>query len=279
MAVAYMGSRPFPERMRDGATLLRHAVCASLLLVASATGGARADTIGATFRDDFSTFDLDRWYVSDGWSNGDHQNCLWSESAVIPAAGHVGLHFLQDESPTHAYRCGEIQTRNRFSHGTYEARIRTDDGSGLNAAFFTYIGPVHGERHDEIDFEILMANPQEVTVNTYVDGAPMHGTVVPLPRPANEVFHHYAFIWEPDRLRWYVDGRLIHTAESAALPERPQKIFFSLWGSDTLTDWMGPFVAPDEPKRMEIDWVAFTALGEACQFPDSVLCGPAGAAE
>jgi len=57
-----------------------------------------------------------------------------------------------------------------------------------------------------------------------------------------------------------------------ALPERPQKIYFSLWGSDTLTDWMGPFVEPDQPKRMDIDWIAFTALGDPCQFPDSVLC-------
>ena len=245
-------------------------VGAVLLLMTSVQ--ARADSIGTSFFDDLSTFDRDRWYVSDGWSNGDHQNCLWSERAVVHEADHIGLLFLRHDSPAHAYLCGEIQTRQRFSHGTYEARIRTNEGSGLNAAFFTYIGPTHGERHDEIDVEILTANPQVVTVNTYVDGVPMHGAVVPLPQPAHEAFHIYSFTWEPGRLRWYVNGQLIHDVSDTALPERPQKIYFSLWGSDTLTDWMGPFVEPDQPKRMDIDWIAFTALGDACQFPDSVLC-------
>ena len=243
---------------------------AGLLLMAC--GGARADSIGNSFLDDLSTFDLERWYISDGWSNGDHQNCLWSDSAVEHEAGQISLLFSEDNSPAHAYRCGEIQTKQRFTYGTYEARIRTNEGSGMNAAFFTYIGPTHGERHDEIDFEILTANPQDVTVNTYVDGVPMHGAVLPLPKPAHEAFHIYSFTWEPGRLRWYINGQLIHDVSDPDLPERPQKIYFSLWGSDTLTDWMGPFVKPDQIKRMDIDWIAYTAQGEPCQFPESVLC-------
>lgn len=119
-----------------------------------------------------------------------------------------------------------------------------------------------------------MANTREVEVNTYVDGEPMHGTVVPLDEPADARFHIYSFVWEEGRIRWYVDGRLIHTAQSTDLPERPQKIYLSLWGTDTLTDWMGPFHAPQSAKRMEIDWVAYTAPGEPCAFEDSVLCHP-----
>lgn len=245
-------------------------LCALALIAAA--GGAMADTKGQSFFDDFDTLDLDRWYISDGWSNGDHQNCLWSKSAVTHEDGQLALSFMPDESPTHDYSCGEIQTRDRFHYGTYETRIRTDEGSGLNAAFFTYIGPVHDERHDEIDFEILLENPQEVTVNTYVDGKPMHGAVVPLDTPADEAFHVYSFIWEEDRLRWFVDGRLIHAVNAAILPERPQKIYLSLWGSDSLSDWMGPFDPPEGPKIMDIDWIAFTAPDQPCQFDDSVLC-------
>jgi endo-1,3-1,4-beta-glycanase ExoK len=241
-------------------------------LLGSLALAVAAEPLGTSFHDDFTTFDLGRWYVSDGWSNGAHQNCQWSASAVNHVPGRLALTFLHDPTPTHAYRCGEIQSNERFGYGTYEARIKTDDGSGLNAAFFTYIGPVHGERHDEIDFEILTANLNEVTVNTYVDGQPHHGAVYPLQTAANSAFHTYSFVWEPGRLRWFVDGDLIHTAEGDVLPERPQKIYLSLWGTDTLTDWMGPFVPPDRPKRMEIDWVAFTAPGEACAFEGSVLC-------
>ena len=31
-----------------------------------------------SFVDDFKSFDRSRWYVSDGWNNGSHQNCTWS---------------------------------------------------------------------------------------------------------------------------------------------------------------------------------------------------------
>lgn len=247
-----------------------------LFLGLVAQGAAQSKPQGETFKDDFSSFDTERWYVSDGWSNGAHQNCLWSSSAVSHLPGRTILSFMKSPSESHDYRCGEIQTRQRFGYGTYEARLRTDDGSGLNAAFFTYIGPTHGERHDEIDFEVLTADVDQVTVNTYVDGQSLHGGVQRLPRPANVAFMVYSFVWEPDRLRWFVDGELIHSATGPPLPERPQKIYLSLWGTETLNDWMGPFVPPEREKRMEIDWVAFTAQGEPCQFAASVLCRLSG---
>ena len=52
----------------------------------------------------------------------------------------------------------------------------------------------------------------------------------------------------------------------------PQRIYFSLWGSDTLIDWMGPFAEPAGPLDMQVDWVAYTAPGDKCQFPESIAC-------
>lgn len=249
---------------------------AALVFALVGAGAGQTEPLGESFRDDFTGFDTSRWHVSDGWSNGDHQNCLWSSDAVSHLPGRTILSFMAAPAETHAYRCGEIQTRQRFGYGTFEARLRTDDGSGLNAAFFTYIGPTHGAPHDEIDFEILTANLNEVTVNTYVDGQSLNGGVSRLRKPANVAFAVYSFIWEPDRLRWFVDGELIHTATGPTLPQTPQKIYFSLWGTETLNDWMGPFVPPEREKRLEIDWVAFTAQGAPCQFAESVLCKLAG---
>lgn len=266
--------KPDPRNAAESARRMQPSVAAALGLVSALAAGAAAasDPVGTTFREDFLSFDPARWYISDGWSNGDHQNCQWSASAVDHLPGRVILEFLEDPTPTHTYRCGEIQTTARFGYGTFEAKIKTDDGSGLNAAFFTYIGPVHGERHDEIDFEMLTANVNEVTVNTYVDGKPHHGGVHRVGEPTNERFYVYSFIWEPGRLRWFVDGELIKDVQDPVVPERPQKMYFSLWGTETLNDWMGPFDSPTRPKRMEIDWVAYTSLGEPCQFDDSVLC-------
>jgi endo-1,3-1,4-beta-glycanase ExoK len=252
--------------------MLRH-IAAVLAISVQATGTATAQ--GTTFFDGFDGLDADRWFISDGWRNGDHQNCEWSRAAVVAGPGTVTLQFRPTGDATLPYVCGEIQTHATFGYGTFEARFRTDTASGINAAFFTYIGPVHKKPHDEIDFEVLTRDTSAVSLNTYVDGKPRNGTTVALPSPADRDFHTYSFIWEPARLRWFVDGVLVHDVIGDDLPVTPQKIFFSHWGTGTLSDWMGPFADPGRTLKMDVDWVAYTAPGEDCAFADSVLCTPA----
>jgi endo-1,3-1,4-beta-glycanase ExoK len=223
------------------------------------------------FRDQFDTLDRNFWFISDGWTNGPHQNCTWSERAVEVAEGMLRLSFLPGDGTSRAHLCGEIQSEAIYHHGTYEARIRTSQGSGLNAAFFTYIGPVHKAPHDEIDFEILTRDTSRVSLNTFVDGEQKNGTTVPIDQPTDQAFHTYAFTWEPGSITWFINGKEVHRAESN-LPVTPQKLFLSHWGTDTLVDWMGAFTAPDGPVIMEIDWIAFTPMGQPCQFPESVVC-------
>lgn len=248
-------------------------IAAVLMILAHATGSARAQ--GTTFFDGFDSLDTDRWFISDGWSNGDHQNCEWSRKAIVTAPGKVTLEFRPTGSAALPYICGEIQTNAVFGYGTFEARFRTDAASGINAAFFTYIGPVHEKPHDEIDFEVLTQDTSAVSLNTYVDGKPRNGTTAALPSPSDSNFHTYSFIWEPTRLRWFIDGLLVHDVTGDDLPSNPQKIFFSHWGTGTLSDWMGPFADPGRALKMDVDWVAYTAPGEDCAFDDSVLCTPA----
>jgi endo-1,3-1,4-beta-glycanase ExoK len=256
-----------------GAERMKRAVAALLAAALGAGTAAAQSPPGESFFDDFETISTDLWYVSDGWTNGDWMNCTWSNGAVELDDGIVRMNFLPGVAAGERdHSCAEIQTRPRFGHGTFEARFRTSRGSGLNAAFFTYIGPFHEAPHDEIDFEVLMRDPSSVSLNTYVAGTPHHEKVVPVPGGADADFHTYAFIWEPERLRWFVDGTLVHEVADAPLPQTPQKIYVSHWGSDTFTDWMGPFETPEGPVTMELDWVAYTVLGEDCHFPQSVLC-------
>ncbi|MEP0521608.1 MAG: family 16 glycosylhydrolase [Hyphomicrobiales bacterium] len=225
-----------------------------------------------SFRDDFDRFDLGFWYVSDGWNNGAWQNCTWSRQQIGLQDGNVTLTFSKKPYGQRDYSCGAIQTRKRFGYGTYEARFKTDVGSGINAAFFTYIGPAHGAPHDEIDFEVLTKDTSKVSLNTYVSGKAKNGSVAPVPMATTE-YNTYAFVWLEDSIRWYVNGNLVHTAQGdIPRPINPQKIYFSHWGSDTFVDWMGPFSDPGRPLTMSLDWVAYTAPGEPCQFPTSVAC-------
>ncbi len=249
----------------------------SLALVASiaamsGVAAAAADPKGESFVEQFDAFDPARWYVSDGWSNGDWQNCIWSKRAIRVEDGHLDLQLAPTGQAEPAQICGEVQTKARFGYGTFEARMRSDAWSGANAAFFTYIGPVHDQPHDEIDVEILTKDTDRVTFNTYVDGEARNGGASDLDVPTDEAFHTYSFIWEPTRLRWFVDGELRHEVEGEGLPVTPQKIYLSHWSTGTLTDWLGEFKTPDQPKSLKVDWVSYTAPGEGCQFDGSVLC-------
>ena len=119
-----------------------------------------------SFVDDFKSFDRSRWYVSDGWSNGNHQNCTWSKSLVKLSDGMLTLGFEKRKLKDREFACAEIQTKQRFGYGTYEARMKTDTGSGLNAAFFSYIGPADKQPWYEIDFEVLTKDTSKVQVNS-----------------------------------------------------------------------------------------------------------------
>ncbi len=241
-------------------------------LAAAAPLAAQEGAGGPSFVEEFDTLDTGFWYVSDGWNNGAHQNCTWSKDRVAVRDGKLLLSFDAAPAGERDYACGEVQTRKRYGYGTYEVRMKTATGSGLNSAFFTYIGPADKKQHDEIDFEVLGKDTSRVQLNQYVAGKGGNEKLVPLLGPADAGFNDYAFVWQKDRLRYYVNGALVHeVTDSAALPENAQKVFLSLWGSDTLTGWMGRFAFAG-PTKLEVERVAFTAEGDACPFAGSVAC-------
>lgn len=251
------------------------------LVIAMAVGAAlgappaMADApkmITQAFRDDFDRLDEGRWFVSDGWTNGKHQDCTWSRRALTVRDGLLTLFHLPGGSGSGPL-CGEVQTRDFMQYGTFEARIRTPRGSGRNASVFTYTGPVNGAPHDEIDIEVLTRNPAQVSLNTFVDGKPANGLVVPIDPPLDGAFHTVGFRWAPEGITWYLDGRAVHrTAPGTALPDHPQKLYMSFWSTTQLTDWMGRQDKQDRPLSYQIDWIAYTPLGAPCPFEGSVAC-------
>lgn len=248
------------------------AIAASSAVALSPLSAFAQTATGASFVDTFSQLDQKRWYISDGWNNGPHQNCNWAKDQVKVEDGHLVLGFEQRQTKDRSYVCGELQTRERFGFGTYEIRMKAASGSGLNSAFFTYIGPTDKQQHDEIDFEVLGKNTAQVQLNQYVNGKGGNEKLVPVAGGADQAFNDYAFVWEKDRLRYYVNGKLVHEVTDATkIPQTPQKIFASLWGTDTLKDWMGAF-SYNGPVSMQVERIAYTAPDQKCLFPESVTC-------
>jgi endo-1,3-1,4-beta-glycanase ExoK len=254
---------------------MKNTLSATALIAAFAAAGPLAAQQGATgtsFVEEFDQLDKAIWYISDGWNNGAHQNCTWSKDQVAVTGGKLELSFDAKKLGERDYACGEVQTKKRFGYGTYEVRMKAATGTGLNSAFFSYIGPADKKAHDEIDFEVLGKNTARVQLNQYVAGKGGNEKLVDVAGGADAGFNDYAFVWQKERLRYYVNGALVHeVTDPKALPGNAQKIFLSLWGTDTLSGWMGKFAFAG-PTKLEVERLAFTAEGDACQFSDSVAC-------
>lgn len=212
----------------------------------------------ASFRDQFNAFDPDLWKISDGWRNGRWTANDWRRSQVVI---DDGLTMTLEAKPSELaeYAGAEIQSRGRFGHGYFEVRMRAAKASGTVSGFFTYTGPPFGDPWNEIDVEILGRKPREVMFTYFRDGKKTEHRHT-LDFDATEDFHTYGFDWQPEHLRWYVDGDLAHEASPAelALPNLPQKLMTSLWGSETLTSWVGPLKPEALPTTMQVACISYS---------------------
>lgn len=214
------------------------------------------------FFSQYPAIDLNRWYISHGWTNGDHQACEWRADAISVVDKRLVLTHSDKGGSVRPYGCPEIQTKERMGYGRYEVRMRSAAGSGLNTAFFTYVGPPVGvPEHDEIDFEFLGKDPYTVEVTHWTNGQRHPAVKIPLGFDSSKEFHNYTFDWTPLEIRWYVDGKLVHrTPKNTAIPKNPGRIYLSLWSGTQIEDsWMGPFTYTG-PATAEVVWVKFTPM-------------------
>lgn len=226
---------------------------------------------GASFFDDFKRLDSKRWYVSDGWVNGDHQGCTWSRENVVVSDGKLLLLVGKATDKLRAYRCAEVRTNAALGYGLYEARMRTAVGSGLNSAIFTYSGKPLTPTHDEIDFEFLGKAPSGVQLNYFTNAKGGHERIIAVPGGAATQFADYAFEWLPGSMKWFINGRIVRSEVGSNLPATPGQFFLSLWaGSTTVDSWLGHYTGMSAVAQVE--WAGFTRVGERCRFPQSMSC-------
>ena len=248
-------------------------VARGLALITTVAVGLLATSADGTdqsgFVEEFDSLDRQRWFVSDGWNNGSYQNCLYSASAVEVRAGVLHLTLDEATDGPEDYLCAEVQSEQRFEYGTFEAMVRVPFASGTNSNFFTYIGPPQGVPHHEIDFEFIARTEPTLQTNTYVDG--VGGNEVQMPVPETGDWYDIAFVWEPGRLRWYLDGSMIREEVGDTVPNLPQKMYLSIWSTDVFTEWLGE-LEWSAPLVLEVNRVAYTPLGAGCLFDQSLLC-------
>lgn len=220
-------------------------------------------TGGEPFVDTMAAHDRRRWSISGGWANGAYMVNDWQASQSRFSQG-LTLTLAPAVVKEHRYSSGEVQSRDVYGHGYFEATMRAAPGSGIITGFFTYTGPHFGQSWNEIDVEILGAKPREVLLTYFFDGEKI-SKVVKLNFDATAEYHTYGFDWQPRHITWYIDGRPVHkvTGDRLPLPNVPQKLMVSLWGSETLTDWSGAFNKNAMPTSAFFSCIAHSQSAES----------------
>ena len=218
--------------------------------------------IGEPFVDRFDVDQMDeeRWFISDGWSNGDFMDSEWRRSQL--SIGPAGLTMTMARLPEGSSKklaSAEIHTNEFFRYGYFEVRMRVPRDPGIVIGVFTYANQDGETRPHEIDIEIPGRNTRMLEATIHEDGKPTH-RALRLPFDASEGFHTYGFDWQPDAVRWYADGKLIHEEKGPVVRRltRPQQFIVHFWASDPLKHWLGPLDVTRAPWKFDIACLAYS---------------------
>ena len=207
---------------------------------------------------DFTAGQSGDFHASHGWTNGGMFNCEWSGTSAVLADGLLSLTVSKGDDK---YYGAEYRTYGRgYTFGYYGACMKAAKCSGVVSSLFTYTGPSDGTRWDEIDIEFLGKDTTKVQFNYYVDGVGGHEYLYDLGFDASEEFHEYGFLWQRDRITWYVDGEAVYTVQSDNLPVTDSRIMMNAWNSIGVDDWTGPLDESSLPATAQYKWVRYMAV-------------------
>ena len=264
------------------AALILATICISFSLVSCAnrdpgdTTGALAQQ-GGTFKPAlFQDF-------NPGWTNNTSQDGLWKingiwvgtgQNTFDPAnvtftetyPGEKSKGFMYFKSKANATNGSEIQTLASgpcYGYGYYEVRMKVTSvgdpatNRGVCASFF-WKKKDYGAA--EWDFEFLtndkwITSPDsgQVTMNYHLDDNRSKVHYQDLPFSPSKGFHRYGFLWQPTRVDWTVDGKIVYRFEDPGVASEPGYIMMNSWTGNK--NWGG--LPPTEDAVTVYDWVKF----------------------
>jgi beta-glucanase (GH16 family) len=231
------------------------------------------------WHDEFDGAQLDpgKWAIvtgGGGFGNHELESYTGRPSNVSLERGLLVIHALREtytgaDGISRNYTSARLQTLGQFSqlYGRFEARIQIPFGQGVWPAFWM-MGDVNLGWPDRGEIDIMENIGREpATVHGTIHGPGYSGAqgisqLYSLPSGSRfaDDFHLFAIEWEPDRVRWYVDGTLYHTVTPQDLPRGTHWVFdqpfYLLLNLAIGGDWPGsPDATTVFPQTMKIDYV------------------------
>lgn len=190
-------------------------------------------------------YDALKHYLGDYTMDTGHNGTVYDPAMIAFSDGGMVLNLEKRKTRGVPFRGSEFHVSGFYGYGRYEVVMRPAKGSGVVSSFFTHTYKAFGDPHDEIDFEFLGKDTRRVELNYFTNGKSWGGKIVNLGFDYTEGFHLYAFEWEADAIRWFVDGKLIHEVKAAdtktPLPRASGRVIANIWaGRGDTQGWTGP---------------------------------------
>src|SRR5258708_1870750 len=220
-----------------------------------------------------------KWSFDLGGNGGEKKELETYTSRTANAYGDGGLlvikglkeTFKGTDNITRDYTSARLLTKNKFTqaYGRFEARIKIPYGQGLWPAFWMLgdnIGTVGWPTCGEIDIMENIGKEPSIVHGTFhgpgYSGAQGISAAYALAngQKFSDDFHTFAVEWEPNVMRFYVDGLLYKTRTPADLPPGKTWVFdhpfFIILNLAVGGFWPGnPDATTVFPQTMQVDYV------------------------
>lgn len=181
---------------------------------------------------DGSNLDLSKWepmigdgsnYGIPGWGNNELQYYTGRNENVVVENGLLKIRARRENFSGRQFTSARLRTLGKldFRYGRVEARIKVPAGQGLWPAFWMLpSNSPYGTWASSGEIDIMevvnLADSVHGTIHfgNQWPGQVQNGGSRFLAAGWAADFHTYAVDWEPDQIRWYVDGQLYHTVTS-----------------------------------------------------------------
>ncbi|WP_426507876.1 family 16 glycosylhydrolase [Serratia proteamaculans] len=153
---------------------------------------------------------------------------------------HSGLSLVvkEEQLGVRDYSAAAISSRMKFLYGKFEVSLRASNIPGLVTGFFLH----RDSPRQEIDIEFVGNKTDHMLVNVFYNpgdegakfdygyrGTP---TLIPLGFDASESFHDYIIEWNPDEIKWFVDGVMVYRRGvwgPTPIPHLPMTLHANTW--------------------------------------------------
>jgi beta-glucanase (GH16 family) len=226
-----------------------------------------------------ATVDASKWSFDiggGGWGNNELETYTNRTANAELQDGSLVIRVIKEthkgpDNITRDYTSARLLTKNKFTqtYGRFEARIKVPYGQGIWPAFWMLgsdIDKAGWPNCGEIDIMENIGREPSIVHGTLHGPGYSGGNAVTASytlarsRKFSNDYHTFAVEWEPNVIRFYVDGQLYNTRTSADLPAGKEWVFkrpfFIILNVAVGGNWPG---APDSttvfPQVMKVDYV------------------------